>query len=123
MEEPELLQEVCENYFEPSGFGYTVKYKAFSHWCDFECFEVVALADGDIPEYEQLGGGYGALEGAVAIIDGGVKWDGCINYSFTDDVCLHACSAEDMKKPFKVMEKIYSRCAELIPTFDKADVR
>lgn len=123
MEKPVPLQELWEHYFDKAGFGYSVKYAIYEYYADFECYEVMGVEVGDEekPLYSHVVDGRdedGPLEGAIPQIEGGVKWDGCINYSLTEVGYIHACGVRDMKKPFEMLEKVYKRCSELIPTFE-----
>ena len=55
---------------------------------------------------------------AAPYISGSIKWDGCINYLYTENwenTCmLHHCGIHDFEREFMVFKKLYSVAKELI---------
>jgi len=55
---------------------------------------------------------------ALPLIQGYLKYDGCINYTYPSQECymLHGCSLERFRSILKVFEAIYRESAKLMST-------
>lgn len=89
--------------------------------CAFRCYQCVALCEG-LPQYNVAGYVCGMdmtddIEKAQVYLSGEVKWDGCANLQFDeqDNVMLHFCGVEDVRKIGALLERLYEIAAKAIP--------
>ena len=60
------------------------------------------------------------IHATPAFATGGVKWDGCSNWTFhTKDVMHHACGREGLANIGAILTACWDWTAELLPTWDK----
>lgn len=66
----------------------------------------------DTPEF------YEEKEKAKPYITGSLKWDGCINYSYTENwekhCMLHKCGLKSFELELLVFKKLYDECKKII---------
>jgi hypothetical protein len=103
--------------------------ESFGHYCDFVCIECVAddgVADGVFvrPEYKKNGGRcldfVSSWQEAEAFLHGTIRWNGCADLAFDQQerVMLHFCGRSDAAKVGKLLDKLYSLSAALIPSWN-----
>ncbi len=52
-------------------------------------------------------------------IEADVKWDGCINWSTSDDCAYHFCEPADVQKLARAFDRAWHLTAENLPTWDR----
>lgn len=62
-------------------------------------------------------------EDGEAAVEGGVKWDGCINWNTSDAGMYHFCSADDAQRLTRAFERVWKLAAEHLPTWDGAQTK
>jgi len=94
------------------------------HYCEFKIYCLI-FHDGSIPFVGNTISEYvpaSERENVNPEIYGTVKWDGCIDYAFTDNMnnCfLHACSLENIQSRNNAIEQAYLGCMRLLKEFNE----
>lgn len=86
----------------------------------FHGYRIVAkpmLDDGGVSEYGCNFTVYADDE--VAFCEGFVKWDGCSNWNFGEQM-IHFCGADEARGLGELFHRIYELAAEIIPAFDRS---
>lgn len=99
--------------------------------CNFVCYEVSGYVRDEVtgeytvPDYKMAGDGCGDettedLDRAQVYLHGGIKWDGCSNWSFDEQerCMLHFCGRRSIRQLTVLFDRLYDLAAELIPKFD-----
>lgn len=114
---------------------YTVRATPYSHWVNYEIFEIEWLVDDpanpgkQIPHWSRKnatcnGDPVTNLDEAQLIIEGSVKWDGCSNFELGKEQQLtgcmyHGCSESDLTNLGKILGECWEMTEELCPHWDR----
>jgi hypothetical protein len=103
--------------------GYAVRHRVGLNNCyaDLEVYEAYQT-DGEPTEYmdNNTCRPFKRIEDCAPVLTGSIKWDGCSNLSFNDNVCLHLCGSEGATRFVKVLHHIYAVIGPKIPSWDEA---
>lgn len=85
---------------------FELEYEYDDYVMSFKVYEIIAITmENEIDEKELYLSGY-------------IKWDGCSNLEFNDN--LHLCGCIYWKKHVKLMEEIYRTAQDCISNFDES---
>lgn len=116
----ETFSVFTKNYNE---LNFTVEARVHSHWVEFNIYEVIGWVQGpdgewnvptwiskDETRYDV------PIDEARVFAHGSVKWDGCSNWTFTDNaegVMIHGCSRADVRRIGDILGICWDLTAEL----------
>ena len=88
---------------------------------EFAIYQIVGSYGDGTPIYDDCNCGAELFENAVPIITGDLKWDGCCNFDFTEQVeekykcMLHICGRDGFNDWSKAMGYVYDIGMEKMP--------
>lgn len=53
-----------------------------------------------------------------AEIEADVKWDGCINWNTSEELCYHFCDRGDVQKLIRAFDRAWEITSKALPTWD-----
>jgi hypothetical protein len=111
--------------FDWPDLGYTGLATTHSHHVSWRIIEIVMF---DPETKAPIGwwpeGAIGAFPEATDPADGesmveiGVKWDGCANYSWADDCATHTCGLKGVQSLAGVLLRVFEVTAKILPTWN-----
>lgn len=94
---------------------YTIKADPKEYWVSYKVYEVAGWMD-DTQTTPLYGSEWSTnQEDGHVIVEGDVKWDGCSNWSFNEQVMLHGCAREDLEAVGRMLSECWDMTATLCP--------
>lgn len=115
----DTLKQIVERYDEA---GLEIHLAVESHAVSFKIYELEATMHADLQYLHKGWAGSGDtttdVEQAEVLMEGRLKWDGCIDLKQGNERYMHFCGRGKFKEWLKLLERVYDLAAVHMPAWN-----